>query len=257
MNKEKLGKNIVRVTTAAVVGFSLVACANKAPQSPDVDKNPTPITATFTPDANSGNQGNVTSAQIELTPRATETQRAPEFLVAKTPDIKAGKNEAATSFVQHLNTPEYGIRSTYTSRSFLLPEIPWNQELTKDQKEYVEQTWQTVQVSVPEGSTARLFSGGFKQGDYQIEDGVLLTLNPGVYDFEMRNGEIAIRTESQKDFADKDLQRIIDQIRNGNFDINNPLVLARVTPDLLSRIPKDIITSNGTEIMPSPEKSTE
>jgi len=112
-----------------------------------------------------------------------------------------------------------------------------------------------VQVSVPEGSTARVFSGGYKQGDYQIEDGVLLTLNPGVYDFQMRNGEIVIRPDSQKDFADKDLQRIIDQIRIGNFDIDNPLVLARVTSDLLPSIPKDIIASNGTEIMFSPEKS--
>ncbi len=254
MNKEKLVKNSVRIFTAFIVGSQLAAC--KPSESPVVDKAPTPITATFTPDADTGLQGYSTSTPVEITPRVTETQKAPEFLIASSPDIKAGLNEATASFAEHLDTPEYGIRSTYTSRSFLFPEIPWNQELTKEQLETVEQTWQTVQVSVPEGSTARLFSGGFKQGDYQIEDGVLLTLSPGVYDFQMRNGEIAIRPDSQKDFADKDLQRIIDQIRNGNFDIDNPLVLARVTPDLLSSIPKDIIISNGTEIMPSPEKST-
>ncbi len=253
MNKEV--KNIFRVTTAGLIIATGVACANKAPQSLDLDKTPTPITSTFSPDPDTDIQGNITSAPVELSPRATETQKASEFLVAKTPDIKAGLSEATTSFAEHLDTPEYGIRSTYTSRSFLFPQIPWNQELTKEQLEIIEQTWQSVEVSVPEGSTARLFSGGFKQGDYQIEEGVLLTLNPGVYDFQMRNGEITIRPDSQKDFADKDLQRIIDQIKFGNFDIDNPLILARVTPDLLSRIPKDIITSNGTEIMPSPEKS--
>lgn len=256
MNTQEVNK-IFRLSTAGLIIATGVACTNKAPQSPDVDKNPTPITAIFTPDTDTGTQGSITSAPVELSPRATETQRAPEFLVAKTPDIKAGLSEATTSFAEHLNTPEYGIRSTYTSRSFLFPEIPWNKELTKEQLKTVEQTWQTVQISVPEGSTARLFSGGFKQGDYQIEDGVLLTLNSGVYDFQMRNGEVTIRPDSQKDFADKDLQRTIDQIRNGNFDIDNPLILARVTPDLLSSIPKDIISSNGTEIMPSPEKSTE
>ncbi|MDD3999006.1 MAG: hypothetical protein PHR98_02810 [Candidatus Shapirobacteria bacterium] len=245
-----------RIGTATLITIVTAGCF-RAPKSVNVAETPTPITATFTPDAGTDTQKTPTSAPVEFLPRATETLKAPEFLVAKTPDIKAGLSEATTSFAEHLDTPEYGIRSTYTSRSFLFPDIPWNQELNKEQLEIVEQTWQTVQVSVPQGSTARLFSGGFKQGDYQIEDGVLLTLNPGVYDFQMRNGEITIRPDDQKDFADKDLERIIDQIRNGNFDIDNPLVLARVTPDLLSSIPKDIVTSNGTEIMPSPEKSTE
>ncbi len=246
MNKEKL-RNVI---TATVIGVTLANC-NTPPKSPDVDKTPTPITSTALPP--SPTETEKTSATYTL--ETTEAKKTPELLVAKTPDIKAGLDEASVSFAEHLNTPEYGIRTTYTSRAFLFPEIPWNQELTEDQLKTVEQTWQVVQVSVPEGSTARVFSGGYKQGDYQIEDGVLLTLNPGVYDFQMRNGEIVIRPDNQKDFADKDLQRIIDQIRIGNFDIDNPLVLARVTSDLLPSIPKDIIASNGTEIMPSPEKS--
>lgn len=254
MNIENIRKNIFRVTAASLIIAGGVACA-KDSHSSSVDKTPTPITATFTPNVDTGFQKTPTLALDEFFPRATETQKAPEFLIAKTPDIKAGLSEATASFAEHLNTPEYGIRSTYTSRSFLFPEIPWNQELTKEQLKTVEQTWQTVQLSIPEGSTARIFSGGFKQGDYQIEDGVLLTLNPGVYDFQMRNGEVVIRPDSQKDFADKDLLRIFNQIRFGNFDIDNPLILARVTSDLLSRIPKDIITSNNTQIMPSPDKS--
>jgi len=245
MNKEKL-RNVI---TATVFGFTLADC-NTPPKSPDVDKTTTSITSTALPP--SPTETEKTSATYTL--ETTEAKKTPELLVAKTPDIKAGLDEASVSFAEHLNT-ELGIRTTYTSRAFLFPEIPWNQELTEDQLKTVEQTWQVVQVSVPEGSTARVFSGGYKQGDYQIEDGVLLTLNPGVYDFQMRNGEIVIRPDSQKDFADKDLQRIIDQIRIGNFDIDNPLVLARVTSDLLPSIPKDIIASNGTEIMFSPEKS--
>ncbi len=138
----------------------------------------------------------------------------------------------------YLNT-ELGERMTYTSRSFLIPEKEWNVALTSEELKTVEETWQFVQVCVPDTTFARIFSGGFEQKLTHQDKGVLITLQPGYYEFKLRNGEIVLWYPNQDSFADEDLTRIIEQIKSGNFDIKSELMLFGVTLDLVEKIPPD------------------
>jgi hypothetical protein len=110
-----------------------------------------------------------------------------------------------------------------------------------------------MQVCVPEGISGRVFAGGFEQGVNRYENGILLTLKPGVYEFKIRNGEVVIWYPDQNSFAAKDLTRIIEQIKVGNFDIKGALAFFGVTTDILPQIPAELVKERNVQIVPFPD----
>lgn len=143
-----------------------------------------------------------------------------------------------------------GKRMTFTSRSLLVPEKEWNVELTSTELKTVEETWQKISVCVPEGLTAVIFTGGFEQGVDRYETGALLSLQPGLYEFNMRNGEVVIWYPEQEKYVQDDLDRIIQQIRVGNFDIKSPLAFFAATADLFAKVPQDLVKERNVQIAP-------
>lgn len=146
-----------------------------------------------------------------------------------------------------------GKRMTFTSRSLLVPEKEWNITLTAEELLTVEETWQSISICVPEGTFGRVFAGGFEQKLNRNETGVLMTLKPGLYEFKIRNGEIVLWYPDQDSFANNDLDRIIEQIKVGNFDIKSPLAFFGVTTDLMPRIPAELVKERNVQIVPFPD----
>jgi len=144
-----------------------------------------------------------------------------------------------------------GKRMTFTSRSLLVPEKEWNVELSSAELTKVEETWQTISLCVPEGTFARIFAGGFEQKLNHLDSGVVMTLKPGLYEFKLRNGEIVLWYPQQEDFAAKDLDRIIEQIKFGNFDIKSALAFFGVTGDILPKIPSELVRERNVQVIPS------
>lgn len=199
---------------------------------------------------------NPTQAPAYVAPNPTQpvvvqpTQAAmPVPVVCTTPSIKAGLNTADTEMGEYLNTI-LGERMTYTSRRLLVPDKAWNDPLTADELKKVETTYQFIELCVPNGLTARVFAGGYNQHTNRTENGVLMNLNPGVYKFSLRNGEIVIWYKNQSDPSSKDLLRIFDQIRNGNFDIHGPLSFFAVSADILPLVPQDLVKKDQMQIVP-------
>jgi len=176
------------------------------------------------------------------TPIPTQVYIAPMPVVCTTPSIRADVNDSSGGSEKglYLNT-NLGERMTFTSRSLLVPGKAYNEVLTPSELKLVEDTWQYVNLCVPEGVTVRLFAGGIAQGLIRYDNGVIMTLTSGFYEFQFRNGEIVIWYPNQQTYSDADLQRIITQIRNGNFDIRGQLALFGVTSDLASKMPADFI----------------
>ena len=169
-----------------------------------------------------------------------------------TPSIKAGLLTADTEMGEYIDS-YLGERMTYTSRRLIVPAKAWNEVLTADELLAVETTWQDVQVCIPEGTTGRIFASGFEQGLDRYENGVLMTLTPGLYEFKLRNGEIVLWYPESNDFAVKDLTRIVEQIKVGNFDIKSPLAFFGVTTDLLPSIPDTLVKERNVQIVPFPD----
>lgn len=189
---------------------------------------------------------------IESTPVPTTEIASP--VSCDTPSIMAGLNTANTEMGEYLDT-NLGERMTFTSRRLLVPEKQWNDPLTATELNTVEETWQFMQVCIPDGMSGRVFAGGFVQGVNRYENGVLMTLNPGLYEFKMRNGEVVIWYPDQQNFADDDLVRIVEQIKVGNFDIKAPLAFFGVTTDLLPQIPSQLVKDRNVQIVSFPTKS--
>lgn len=192
-----------------------------------------------------------TQVIVESTPIPTEIASP---VSCDTPSIMAGLNAANTEMGEYLDT-NLGERMTFTSRRLLVPEKQWNDPLTATELNTVEETWQFMQVCIPDGMSGRVFAGGFVQGVNRYENGVLMTLNPGLYEFKMRNGEVVIWYPNQQSFADDDLVRIIEQIKVGNFDIKAPLAFFGVTTDLLPQIPSQLVKDRNVQIVSFPTKS--
>jgi len=183
------------------------------------------------------------------TPVPTEVPE-PVAVTCDTPSIQAevtldGKQLSASG--EYLDTT-LGKRMTYTSRQLVVPTKAWNETLSAEELLAVETTWQKVKVCVPEGLTAVIFTGGFEQGIDRYETGALLSLQPGLYEFNMRNGEIVIWYPEQEKYVQDDLDRIIQQIRVGNFDIKSPLAFFAATTDLFSKIPQDLVKERNVQI---------
>lgn len=176
----------------------------------------------------------------------------PVAVSCDTPSIKAGLQKADTEFGEFLDTT-LGKRMTFTSRKVVVPTKAWNVALTADELKSVETTVLYMQICVPEGMSGTIFSGGFEQKLNRYENGVLMTLKPGLYEFKIRNAEVVLWYPGQDSFAAKDLDRIIAQIRVGNFDIKSPLAFFGVTTDLLPKIPDDLAKERNVQIIPFAE----
>jgi hypothetical protein len=175
----------------------------------------------------------------------------PVAVSCDTPSIKAFavlNDKTMTAEGEYLDT-NLGRRMTFTSRRLLI-EKEWNVALSAEELKTVETTWQKVQVCVPEGLTAVIFTGGFEQDVDRYETGALLSLKTGLYEFNMRNGEVVIWYPGQETFAQDDLNRIVEQIKFGNFDIHSELAFFGVTSDILPKIPAELVKELNVQIIP-------
>lgn len=175
---------------------------------------------------------------------------APAPMSCNTPSIKAGLTAADVEFGEFLDT-NLGKRMTFTSRKVVVPAKAWNDPLTAEELKSVEQTWLFATVCVPEGMSGTIFAGGYEQGINRYENGVLMTLGAGVYEFKIRNGEIVLWYPQQESFSAKDMDRIFEQIRSCNFDIKGKLAFFGTTADLFSQIPQDLVKERNVQIVPS------
>lgn len=144
-----------------------------------------------------------------------------------------------------------GKRITFTNRKIVVPHKAWNEVLTTEELKQVETQWVDYKLTIPEGMTGRIFAGGLRQGTNSYNNGILMSLAPGTYEFSLRNGEIVLWYPNQDQNSSNDLDRIITQIRNGNFDIHSELAFFATTADLLPKIPADLVQKNKVEIVPS------
>jgi len=193
-----------------------------------------------------------TPASPTAVPEITAATPIPAPVSCTTPSIKAGETAAETEYGEYLDTT-LGKRMTFTSRKVIVPAKAWNDPLSESELKSVEQTWLFVNVCVPEGMFGRVFAGGYEQGLNRFENGVLMTLQPGVYEFKIRNGEIVDTGLQQDEFAAKDLDRIVEQIKNGNFDIKNALAFFGVTADILPKIPSELVKERNVQIVSAPD----
>lgn len=184
--------------------------------------------------------------------------KAPVVIATKTPIVVIlpnnpsleGKLGTVTAQGEDLDTI-LGKRITFTCRKIVVPTKSWNEVLSPEELKSVETTWVDFTISVPEGMFARIFAGGIRQGTNTYNEGVLMNLKPGTYEFSLRNGEIVLWYPEQDKFEQNDLVRIFDQIRNGNFDIHSELAFFATTTDLLPKIPADLVQKNNVQIVPS------
>jgi len=154
---------------------------------------------------------------------------------------------------EYLNT-QLGERTTFTCRRLIVPNKAYNQPLTTAELKRVETTWVGMNIDIPENMTGVIFAHGLRQDDKKYDHGVLMTLATGHYQFKIRNGEVVIWHPHQEIFQTLDLhQRIFEEIRHGNFDINHRLDLFQVSPDLASQIPSDLIDSSNIGIANPPK----
>ena len=138
-----------------------------------------------------------------------------------------------------------GDRVTFTARSVLVPSKAYNEALTADELKLVEQTWLKVRFNTCE-TTGIVFSGGIKVGGLTFNKGVLFKMS-GVREFDLRNGEIVLWFDTEH--QTKDLTRVVDQIRDGNFDIKSQLAFA-VTDSLKDQLPADLMKGVQVVILP-------
>ncbi|MFA6361314.1 MAG: hypothetical protein WCX33_00705 [Candidatus Shapirobacteria bacterium] len=177
------------------------------------------------------------------TPTPTEAPLPTNPAILASLDGKTFSNQG-----EYLNT-NLGERMTFTNRKIVVPNKEWNETLSKNELTKVEQTWVDIQLDVPEGMTAIIFAGGLEQGINRYENGILMTLTSGHYEFSIRNGEIVLWYPLQETYQANDIDRIVDQIRNGNFDIKSELEFFGVTADLLSSIPDDLVKERNIQII--------
>lgn len=163
-------------------------------------------------------------------------------VIPTTPGIYAAKDGVTYQNQGEYLDTELGKRITFTCRKVVVPNKAYNAKLTSDELKLIETTWLNVKLDVPNGTTAVIFAGGLEQGLNRYENGVLLSVGPGHYELNLRNGEIVLWYPNQDAYKDKDFNRIVTQIRNGNFDIEKgELALTNASSDLLSKLPTDLV----------------
>jgi hypothetical protein len=237
-----MNKRLSFIFVVVVATLSLLAGCKTQPTTPSTPVVETVIvTATPAPTETS-----MTTPTLEPTEEIKATE-----MVIPLPDTPAitGTYGDLIQQGEYLDTV-LGKRITFTNRKILVPNKAWNDPLTSEELELVETQWVSFSVSVPEGMWGTVFAGGLKQNTTVYNGGILLTLTPGTYKFQLRNGEIVLWYPKNNSFAAKDLVRIIEQIKVGNFDTKAPLSFFGVTPDLLPSIPDEIIKERNIEIIP-------
>jgi hypothetical protein len=160
-------------------------------------------------------------------PIVTEAPTAPtEKPAARCESIQVSKDGGNTWIDAGLSLEteskfDIGDRETWTARSTLTDKAP-DEKLTDEELKTVEQTWLDVKINTC-NTEAVIFAGGFEMSNTKFDGGVLLSMK-GERQFRVRNGEIVLWYDTVH--RDKDLGRIVDQIKVGNFDIHGPLALA-------------------------------
>lgn len=140
-------------------------------------------------------------------------------------------------------TPEYigdyGHRVAFTCAQALFPNAAWDYVYTGEDWKKIEKTWIQVRVLVPEKTVPRIWAYSWKQGNDIYDGGYLLELNPGYYEFSIKNGEAQNWPVTEK-FCMIDLQRIFQQKRDGNVNVKNALAFTGITQNLVGKIPSDL-----------------
>ena len=134
---------------------------------------------------------------------------------------------------------DYGHRVAFQCSSALFPNASWNYVFTQPDWKTIEKTWIKVQVLVPEGTISRLWVYAWKQSN-TYEGGYLMELDPGYYEFSVKNGE-AQNWPQAEPYSGIDLARIFQQKRDGNVNVKNPLAFTGITANLVDRIPNDLV----------------
>ncbi|HNY04502.1 MAG TPA: hypothetical protein PKI92_01975 [Candidatus Woesebacteria bacterium] len=116
---------------------------------------------------------------------------------------------------------DIGNRVTWTSRSSLVDKAP-DQGLTDKELKLVENTWLDVRFNAC-NTEAVVFAHGFEMNKTVFDGGVLFSFK-GEQTIRVKNGEIALWYDTQH--RDKDLGRIVEQIKIGNFDIHESLAFS-------------------------------
>lgn len=148
---------------------------------------------------------------------------------------------------------DYGHRVWFTCATALFPAAPYDYEYTDADWKKIEDSWIQVQVLVSEGTISRVWCYSWKQGNRTYDGGYLLELDPGYYEFSMKNGEVQ-NWPTGESFATVDLNRIFDQKRDGNANVEHALAFTGVTANLEDRIPDDLTYS---KVINGPTSSTE
>lgn len=189
-------------------------------------------------------------AQAPAAPIVAATAVPTEAPLPMTPAIYASLGTEFSDQGEYLDT-YLGERTTFTCRKVVIPYKAWNETLNPTELKLVETTWVSMKVDIPQGMNAVVFGTELKQGAIHYKNGALLTLSPGHYEFSIKNGEIVVWYPSQETYQANDLIRIIEQIRNGNFDIKSKLEFFGVSADLFSSIPDDLILERNVQIIPT------
>lgn len=150
-------------------------------------------------------------------------------------------------------TGDYGHRVAMTCAQAIFPNAPWDYVFTGKEWDKIEKTWIQLQVLVPEGTITRIWAYAWKQGDTNEEGGQLMELDPGYYEFAIKNGEDQ-NWPKDESFSAVDLNRIFDQARDGNANVEHALAFSGITANLVDRIPDDLEYS---EVVDGPVSSVE
>lgn len=231
------------IFVAVVVTLSLLLTGCKKTQS---TTPPTPVvetvivTATPAPTETSMTTPTPT---VEMTESETEEPNDDEVVPCDT--IQALLNGVWTNVGEKIDTDDIGNRITFTARSVLIPSKNWNETLSSEELEIVEQTWLNVRFNVCNTYNAVVFAGGVELGEYLFDQGVLFDFGQGIHTLRIRNAEIILWADVNH--MVKDIEgRMTHEIRNGNFDITSRLDLA-VSDTLTEFLPEDI--AQGVQIV--------
>ncbi len=142
---------------------------------------------------------------------------------------------------------DIGNRVTWTSRSSLVNKAP-DQGLTDKELKLVENTWLKVRLNACNTNVV-VFTHGIKIGELKFDKGALFELGTGYQELDIRNGEIVLWFDQKH--QNKDItERIVKEIRNGNFDIKSKLDFA-VTDNLKDILPADLLKGVQIVLIPN------
>jgi cytoskeletal protein RodZ len=217
--------------TAAAAVTPIVETATTAPTAtPMATSTPAP-TKTLAPSATATvtATSTVVSTTVVGIPPVVATTAEPsssnEAIPCESIQVSQDGGKTWTSVGLALQTEsvyDIGDRVTFTSRSVLVPNKAYNEALSSVELKTVENTWLDIKLNACK-TEAVVFSYGFEKNNVKFDGGVLFNLK-GEQQFRIKNGEVVLWYDQIH--RDKDLGRIIGQVKVGNFDIKGPLAFA-------------------------------